>query len=254
MKKNGRKRSRSLAEENTEETMKNEENEEVAEIPEKTKILRVHSSSGNDSKRLIVVLDRACLQTAKSRKTFELLDCDKHKALMMKHNIDPSTCRPDICHQSLLMLMDSPLNKAGFLQVYIRTEKKLLIEIHPQTRIPRTFPRFSGLMVQLLHKYVIRAADANVKLMKVVKNDLTKYLPLGCPKISTSFHTDNIVDFKTLVPTDGRPLVVVIGAMAHGSVNPEFTDQTVSVSSYPLSAALTCAKICSATEEVWGIK
>ena len=83
---------------------------------------------------------------------------------------------------------------------------------------------------------------------------MSKYLPLGCPKISTSFHTDNIVDFKTLVPTDGRPLVVVVGAMAHGSVNPEFTDQTVSISSYPLSAALTCAKICSATEEVWGVK
>ena len=101
-KNNSRKRSHSQTVE--EKTAKEEE--EVAEVPEKTKILRMQSSSGNDSQRLIVVLDRACLQTAKSRKSFELLDCDKHKALMMKHNIDPSTCRPDICHQSLLMLMD----------------------------------------------------------------------------------------------------------------------------------------------------
>ena len=177
MKKNNRKRSHSQAERQAVENVEKDNEEEVAELPEKTKILRVNSSANNDTKRLIVVLDRACLQTAKSRKQFELLDCDKHKALMLKHSIDPSTCRPDICHQSLLMLLDSPLNKAGLLQVYIRTEKKLLIEIHPQTRIPRTFPRFSGLMVQLLHKYVIRAADANVKLMKVSSCFIFGYFP-----------------------------------------------------------------------------
>ena len=48
--------------------------------------------------------------------------------------------------QCLLMLMDSPLNKAGLLQVYIHTEKNVLIEINPHTRIPRTFDRFCGLM------------------------------------------------------------------------------------------------------------
>ncbi len=48
--------------------------------------------------------------------------------------------------QSLLMLLDSPLNRAGLLQVYIHTEKNALIEINPQTRIPRTFTRFCGLM------------------------------------------------------------------------------------------------------------
>lgn len=48
--------------------------------------------------------------------------------------------------QCLLMLLDSPLNKAGLLQIYIHTEKNVLIEINPQTRIPRTFDRFCGLM------------------------------------------------------------------------------------------------------------
>lgn len=44
------------------------------------------------------------------------------------------------------MLMDSPLNRAGLLQVYIHTQKNVLIEVNPQTRIPRTFNRFCGLM------------------------------------------------------------------------------------------------------------
>jgi len=51
-----------------------------------------------------------------------------------------------VLFQSLLMLMDSPLNRAGLLQVYIHTQKNVLIEVNPQTRIPRTFDRFCGLM------------------------------------------------------------------------------------------------------------
>lgn len=58
----------------------------------------------------------------------------------------PGFCRP----QSLLMLMDSPLNRAGLLQVYIHTQKNVLIEVNPQTRIPRTFDRFCGLMGEIL--------------------------------------------------------------------------------------------------------
>jgi hypothetical protein len=48
--------------------------------------------------------------------------------------------------QCLLTLLDSPLNKAGLLQVFIHTTKGVLIEINPHVRIPRTFKRFSGLM------------------------------------------------------------------------------------------------------------
>lgn len=65
---------------------------------------------------------------------------------MKKHDKNPADYRPDITHQCLLMLMDSPLNRAGLLQVYIHTERNVLIEINPQTRIPRTFNRFCGLM------------------------------------------------------------------------------------------------------------
>ena len=45
-----------------------------------------------------------------------------------------------------MAVLDSPLNKAGLVQVYIKTAKNVLIEVNPKTRIPRTFKRFSGLM------------------------------------------------------------------------------------------------------------
>ena len=36
-----------------------------------------------------------------------------------------------------------------------------------------------GLMVQLLHKYSITAAESSVKLLKVIKNPITDHLPPG---------------------------------------------------------------------------
>jgi rRNA pseudouridine-1189 N-methylase Emg1 (Nep1/Mra1 family) len=66
-----------------------------------------------------------------------------------------------------------------FAQVYIHTTKNVLIEVSPQVRIPRTFKRFSGLMVQLLHKLKIRAANSTETLLRVVKNPISRHLPPG---------------------------------------------------------------------------
>ncbi|KAL8622454.1 hypothetical protein ACOMHN_034119 [Nucella lapillus] len=213
---------------------------------------KMATAAKNNEKRLIVILENASLETVKAGKVFELLNCDRHKNLGRRAKRDISQCRPDIAHQCLLMLMDSPLNRAGLLQVYIRTEKNVLIEINPQTRIPRTFERFCGLMVQLLHKFAIKGTD-NTKLLKVIKNPVTSHLPAGVKKYVMSFKATEVVNPKTLIPTD-EPIVLVIGAMAHGSVEVDYSEGEYSISNYPLSAALTCAKLCDAAETVWGIQ
>ncbi|RNA39960.1 ribosomal RNA small subunit methyltransferase NEP1 [Brachionus plicatilis] len=220
----------------------------------KTKITK-NPFARKETKRLIVVLENACLETVKVGKIYELLNCDRHKQYIIKHKKDPSQCRPDILHQCLLMLFDSPLNRANLLQVYVHSQKNVLIEINPQTRIPRTFDRFSGLMVQLLHKLSIRAADTSQKLIKVIKNPITDHLPVGCPKYTMSFHAEKVVnvsEFATNHP-DEQPVVVVIGAMAKGSVDVDYTDKMLSISNYPLSAAITCSKFCTAFEDKWKI-
>ncbi len=87
----------------------------------------------------------------------------------------------------LLTLLDSPLNKAGKLQVYIHTEKNVLIEVNPSIRIPRTYKRFAGLMVQLLHKLKIRAVDGPDALLKVIKNPVEAHLPAGSRRSAQPF-------------------------------------------------------------------
>jgi rRNA small subunit pseudouridine methyltransferase Nep1 len=221
----------------------------------KAKISKNPFTNKRESKRLIVVLENACLETVKVGKTYELLNCDRHKQYIIKNKKDPSDCRPDILHQCLLMLFDSPLNRANLLQVFVHTQKKVLIEINPQTRIPRTFDRFCGLMVQLLHKLNIRAADTSQKLMKVIKNPVTNHLPVGCPKYCTSFHAEKVFNVKNFADEQNpnEPIVVVIGAMAKGSVDCDYADKLISISNYPLSAAITCSKFCSAFEDKWKI-
>ncbi|VDM67325.1 unnamed protein product [Strongylus vulgaris] len=156
--------------------------------------------------------------------------------------------------QCLLNLLDSPLNRAGQLQVFFRTNKNVLVQVSPQCRIPRTFDRFCGLMVQLLHKLVVRAADSSQKLLTVVKNPVTNYLPVGCRKILMTFNTEELVlPSKLVSPKDEAPIAVVIGGIARGKIVTDYTDRDLKISNYPLSAALTCAKVTSGLEETWGI-
>jgi len=153
-------------------------------------------------------------------------------------------------------LLDSPLNKAGLLQVYIHTAKNVLIEVNPHVRIPRTFKRFCGLMVQLLHKLSISSVNGPEKLLKVIKNPVTQYLPTNCRKITLSWDakTVRLRDYLVTIPSD-YSICVAIGAMPHGEDNfaDDWVDEKIGISEYPLSAAVACAKFCCALEDLWGI-
>lgn len=220
------------------------------------------SSRDKSTQRLIVVLSQACLETYKMNTggpggdKYALLNCDDHQGLLRKMGRDIAEARPDITHQCLLTLLDSPINKAGKLQVYIHTARGVLIEVNPSVRIPRTFKRFSGLMVQLLHKLSIRSVNSEEKLLKVIKNPITDHLPIKCRKVTLSFDAEvrRVQDYVTTLDDD-ESICVFVGAMARGkdSFADEFVDEKVGLSEYPLSAAIACSKFCHGCEDVWGI-
>lgn len=164
-------------------------NMDLLQVQKPPKVPKTTMEKQNSS-RLIVVLQQASLETVKLGKGkeghYQLLNCDDHHHILKKHKRDLSESRPDISHQCLLALLDSPLNKAGKLQVYIHTTKNALIEVNPHVRIPRTFKRFCGLMVQLLHKLSIRSVNGPEKLLKIIKNPITDHLPPDCYKVTMS--------------------------------------------------------------------
>jgi len=253
-------------------------------------------STDKDTKRLIVVLSHASLETFKTggggaarpgpggrpgvakEEKYTLLNSDEHIGIMRKMQRDISDARPDITHQvthllvtsvvqiatplltpqkqCLLTLLDSPINKAGLLQIYIHTASNVLIEVSPTVRIPRTFKRFAGLMVQLLHRYSIRSTTSQEKLLKVIQNPITDHLPAACRKVTLSFDAP-VVRVRDYVAGLGpkESICVFVGAMAKGKDDfaDLFKDDSISVSNFALSASVACSKFCHAAEDVWDI-
>ncbi|CAB9516027.1 small subunit methyltransferase NEP1 [Seminavis robusta] len=217
------------------------------------------------TKPIIVLLDQATVETIKNRRgVYELLNCDDHRDLCKKKlHKDPNIFRPDILHQELLALLDSPLNKAGMLKIYIQTSKNVLIDVNPAIRIPRTYKRFAGLMVQLLHKLKIKASSESTTLLKVIKNPFSQYLPPGtrCYGMSCEGTLYSPVAMaKALVPAvpddSPAPTCFVVGAMSTGHVTIEdhpYIEKMMSVSEYPLSGAAALSRLTFGIEHHWGI-
>ena len=136
------------------------------------------------------------MEVANIKKQSVLLSGEDHaNYITNKLKRDPAEYRPDITHQCLLTLLDSPLNKAGKLQVYVTTTSNQVIKIHPSTRIPRTFKRFSSLFAQLLKRLSVRAEESSTVLLEIVKSPVTLYLPPEAPKIAFSTQA-KLVDFS----------------------------------------------------------
>ncbi|CAE7105186.1 unnamed protein product, partial [Rhizoctonia solani] len=214
-------------------------------VPIQPTVPRTPTQKSN-SRRLIVVLEQACLEAYKVSSNsgagrdakYALLNCDDHQGILAKTGRDIADARPDITHQCLLTLLDSPLNKAGRLQVYVHTAKGVLIEINPHVRIPRTFKRFSGLMVQLLHRLSIRGVNGSEKLLKVIKNPVTDHFPANTHKITLSGDAQTVKLSKYL-PTlpETHSIAVFVGAMARGKDDfaDAIVDEKISISDYALS-------------------
>ena len=221
------------------------------------------TSTKPSAQPIIVLLDQATIETVKNKRgVYELLNCDDHRDICRrKLKKDPNAFRPDILHQELLSLLDSPINKAGMLKVYIQTKQKVLIDVNPCIRIPRTYKRFAGLMVQLLHKMKIKAGTESTTLLKVIKNPFSQYLPAGTHCYGFSSEGTLYSPFslaKALLPDapDGRPTCFVIGAMSTGHVTIEdhpYMEKMLSISEYPLSGAGAISRIMGGIEHHWGI-
>ena len=191
------------------------------------------------------------------------MNCDEHQKTIAKMGKKLEDYRPDVTHQSLLALLDSPLNQAGLLQVYIRSAQNCLIEVSPSLRVPRTFKSFSAMMAQCLTKLKVRAAVGSATLLNVIKNPITDHLPLGTQIVGTSSQADlkSMKQYTNELSPKGtkeefKPIAFVVGAVSIGNPGMEnnFGAETnICIASTGLSAACVCSKICTSYEEHWGI-
>lgn len=61
----------------------------------------------------------------------------------------------------------------------------------------------------------------------------------------------NMSEFTAALPD--TPIVFAVGAHSHGDESQPWTEQTISVSQYPLSASVALGRIMNAFEQKWNI-
>ncbi len=88
--------------------------------------------------------------------------------------------RPDLVHYFLLTALDSPLNRAGKLRLFIHCRGDKIIRVNPITQLPQSYNRFIGLMEQLFEKGRVGTRDITFfeigdgtldDIMKEIKSD-----------------------------------------------------------------------------------
>ncbi|KAI8339587.1 EMG1, NEP1 Emg1p [Chlamydoabsidia padenii] len=230
--------------------------------PLKRKASTDETTATPPKRKVIIVLENASLEVARltvphHEHKLKLLNCDDHQSVLKRLGRDISEARPDIVHQCLLTLLDSPLNKAGHLEVYIHTSKDVLIRINPECRIPRTMKRFSGLMIKLLESRFIATQNGGKRLLEIIQGPMAKHIPDNAIKLALSWNAPRVKlcnYFKDL-DLDERPLVIAIGAMAKGedTFANSYSDKKIGISKYALSASVACGKVCCALEDLWDV-
>jgi len=157
--------------------------------------------------------------TEKHRKSPDLflLDRSYHHSAMKALKDSEKRGRPDIVHFALLEALGSPLNKEGLLQVYVHTFSDHVITIAPETRLPRNYNRFAGLMEQLFEFKKIPPTGR--PLLTVKKQRLPQLLQTLKPTYVLAFsrkgRTTTLEDAVWKLSNKKKP-VAIVGGFPHG--------------------------------------
>ncbi len=125
--------------------------------------------------------------------------------------------RPDIVHFSLLEALGSPLNREELLRIYVHTINDYVVTVNPETRLPRNYDRFVGLMEQLFE--LGRVPPTGQILLKLEPKTRAQLLNEINATHVTAFsrrgspHT--LEEVVSRLPAEEMP-VVIVGAFPHG--------------------------------------
>lgn len=168
--------------------------------------------------------------------------------------------RPDIVHRALLTILDSPILKHIDAEIYVHTLENIVIKINPETRIPRHYIRFLGLMRQLFkEKPEIKFEDKILisKIGKVEFKDFVNSLRGDKGYIIGLSEEGKLYSLKKRIielEAEGKnPLVFIVGAFPRGRFRRETAesfDEPIAVSEHVLSTSATICRLMCSLEEI----
>ncbi len=165
-----------------------------------------------------------------------LLDGTYHHSALKELEEGERRGRPDIVHFCLINALESILNKEGMLRVYVHTRNDEVIYVKPETRIPRNYNRFVGLMESLFRNKVV---PPDLALLRLVHKTLDELIAEINPDAVFVMHEEGERhkpgDFGRELTRYTEPLVI-IGGFPHGDFRSKMKGKRVSLYKEPLMA------------------
>jgi len=175
-----------------------------------------------------------------------LLDSSFHHRAMRGLPDAERRGRPDIAHFCLLLAQGSRLNGAGRLRTFLHTRDDIVIAVKPETRLPRVYDRFKGLIEQVLVEGVVPKDE---QFLRVEEGGLAALIERLSPQRTLLLspkgeRTTLVKAFPQKKPVDGT--AVIVGAFPHG----EFTEATRKLATKTVSIADEALEAWSVLAEV----
>lgn len=183
-----------------------------------------------------------------------LLDRSYHHAAMIKLKEANKRGRPDLVHFALMEALGTPLFIKGILRVYVHTLNDKLIAIADNLRVPKSYFRFEGLMVNLFRDRAIKTEEGKV-LMELTDGSLADLISKIKPAKVIGLSTTGVQSTAEKAVTESLvdDCAFVIGGFPKGHFSEgtmKFLNLTYSISDIGLEAHVVVARILYECEKL----
>jgi len=147
-----------------------------------------------------------------------LLDNSWHFGAMKGLENEIKRGRPDIIHLTLLSLCTTPAFYENKFKIFVHTVNDQVISINNQTRLPKSYHRFQGLIEKLFLKNVIEVdSEILMKLQSSTLSDLiSKIKPTQIIGLTTKGQK---ITFDKLIEQIPDNACIIIGGFQKGHFN-----------------------------------
>lgn len=184
-----------------------------------------------------------------------LLDDSYHHSAMKNLEDWNRRGRPDIVHFCLLEAFGSPLCQEGKMRVYVHTLHNHLLKFDSETRLPRNYNRFKGLMEEVLrHK---KSKNGLIAIEEDV--DLKDFFAgLRCKTVIGFSVKGEKGRFREILTEElvKENIALIIGAFPRGYFSKDVADvitNLISIYPKPLEALVVTSRVITQIEMVCGL-
>ena len=174
-----------------------------------------------------------------------LLDNSWHFGAMKGLDNEIKRGRPDIVHLTLLSICTSPAFYKNKIRVFIHTVNNEIISINNNTRLPKSYHRFQGLIEKL---FLTKKIESETEILMEIKNS-------SLPKLISKIKPDEVIALTTegqkttlqkLIHKAKDNSCILIGGFQKGHFNKEtqkLIEKSFSIHDSSLEAHLVASRL-----------